>query len=231
MNSSISTASTSEGRTVLVIGGHGKVALLLAAEMADTDNRLISVIRHAEQSDDVRRAGAEPLVADVTTMSAAELDRLIEGVDAVVWSAGNGGRAGAEQTYAIDRDGCQAVVDAISRSSSRPRFILVSWSGLPDHGVDPAVPFFAYADAKAQADRYTMASSVDWTILGPTSLSLEAAGGITVLPDGHSAHPDTPTSRQAVARVIVAVLAHPQTTSHRFIRFSDGPTPIPEAFA
>ncbi len=216
---------------VLVIGGHGKVALLLADELAGSDVHLVSVIRHPEQAEDIRRAAAEPLVADVTAMTPAELDGLIDGADAVVWSAGNGGRGGAAQTYAIDRDGCQAVVDAIARSTSRPRFILVSWAGSPDHGVDPATGFFAYADAKAAADRYTMASDIDWTILGPSTLTLEPAGGITVLPEGSSAHPAETTSRQLVARVIVGCLENPQTTHRRFIRFTDGPTPVAEALS
>lgn len=216
---------------ILVIGGHGKIALLLAAELAGTDRRLVSVIRRPEQAESIRQAGAEPLVVDVTSMTPRELKELVSGNDAVVWSAGNGGRDGAAQTYAIDRDGCQAVVDAIAGSQAAPRFILVSWVGSPDHGVDPALGFFAYADAKAAADRYTMASNIDWTILGPSTLTLEPASGITVLPDGASAHPETPTSRQAVAKVIVACLDHPETTTRRFIRFTDGDTPISEALA
>lgn len=216
---------------IIVIGGHGKVARLLADELAGTDRHLVSVIRHPEQAEDIRQAGAEPLVADVTSMTPQQLDALVDGADAVVWSAGNGGRAGAAQTYAIDRDGCEAVVDAVSRAHHRPRFILVSWAGSPDHGVDPAAGFFPYADAKAAADRYTMASDIDWTILGPSTLTLEPAGGVTVLPEGRSAHPDRTTSRQAVARVIVACLDHPGTTSRHFIRFTDGDTPIPAALA
>lgn len=222
---------TDTARSILVIGGHGHVARHLADQLKDGPDHVVSVIRNPDQRDDIVAVGAEPLVADVTTLSDSELDDLVAGHDAVVWSAGAGGKGGPETTYAVDRDACIRVVNAVSRASSRPRFVLVSWVGSPDHGVDPDNSFHAYADAKAASDRHTMESDTDWTILGPTTLSHEPAGGITVIDEDTDWTSGVPeTSRATVASVIAGCLDEPGTVG-RFIRFHDGPTPVAEALA
>ena len=142
--------------------------------------------------------------------------------DAVVWSAGAGG-GDTDRTYAVDRDAAQRAVDAASKAGVR-RFVMVSWIGsTPDHGIDPDDAFFAYADAKLAADDHLRASDLDWTILGPGTLTTEpATGRISTAPQGQA------VGRGAAAAVVAAALVQPATIG-RFIRFGAGETLIPEA--
>lgn len=208
---------------IVIIGGHGKVALHLARLLADRGDEATSVIRNPDQASDVEQAGGTPVVLDV---AAADVDAMAEafaGADAVVWSAGAGG-GDAERTYAVDRDAARRAVDAASQAGVR-RFVMVSWIGsTPDHGIDPGDAFFAYADAKLAADDHLRASDLDWTILGPGTLTTEpATGRITTAPQGKAE-----VGRADVAAVVAAVLVQPATIG-RFIRFGAGDTLIAEA--
>lgn len=210
---------------VLVLGGHGKVALLLAPLLAARGDDVTSVIRNPEHTGDVTAAGAAPLVLDVESADEAALRDAVAGYDAVVWSAGAGGGS-AERTYAVDRDAAIRTMDAAAAAGVR-RFVMVSWIGsTPDHGISPDDSFFAYADAKLAADDHLRATALDWTILGPGTLTLgEPTGEITLDPEGKGE-----VSRADVAAVIAASLEDDRTVG-RFIRFGGGDTPIAEALA
>jgi uncharacterized protein YbjT (DUF2867 family) len=210
---------------VLVLGGHGKVALLLAPLLAARGDQVTSVIRNPEHSDDVAAAGARPLVLDVEKADEATLREALAGYDAVVWSAGAGGGS-AERTYAVDRDAAIRTMDAAAAAGVR-RFVMVSWIGsTPEHGVSPNSSFYAYADAKLAADEHLRATALDWTILGPGTLTLgPPTGAITLTPEGNAE-----VSRADVAAVIAASLVDDRTVG-RFIRFGGGDQPIAEALS
>ncbi|WP_270352569.1 SDR family oxidoreductase [Microbacterium testaceum] len=210
---------------IVIIGGHGKVALHLARLLADRGDEATSVIRNPDQKSDIEQAGGTPLVLDVENAGTDEMAEAFSGADAVVWSAGAGGGS-AERTYDVDRDAAQRAIDAAARAGVR-RFVMVSWIGsTPDHGIDPDDDFFAYADAKLAADDHLRASELDWTILGPGTLTLDPPSGrITTAPEGKGE-----VSRADVAAVAAAVLVQPATIG-RFIRFGAGDTLIAEAIA
>lgn len=210
---------------IVIIGGHGKVALHLARLLAERGDEATSVIRNPDQAADIEQAGATPLVLDVENADTDEMAEAFSGADAVIWSAGAGGGS-AERTYAVDRDAAQRAVDAASRAGVR-RFVMVSWIGsTPDHGIDPDDGFYAYADAKLAADDHLRASDLDWTILGPGTLTDDPASGrITTAPQGKAE-----VGRADVAAVAAAALVQPATIGH-FIRFGGGETLIAEALA
>jgi len=210
---------------ILIIGGHGKVALLLAPLLVARGDEVASVIRNAEHSADVSATGATPVVADVEALSVAELAALVTGSDAVVWSAGAGGGSPA-RTYAVDRDAAVRSMDAAS-SAGVPRYVMVSYFGASsDHGVPADDPFFAYAEAKAAADDHLRASDLSWTVLGPSALTLDPATGRI----DRGAAESGSVSRADVAAVIAATLIEPRTVG-RTIRFNSGEVPIAEAIA
>jgi len=208
---------------IVIIGGHGKVALHLAGLLAERGDEAVSVIRDPGQAPDVEKAGGSPVVLDVEKADVEAFAEALAGADAVVWSAGAGG-GDAERTYAVDRDAAQRAIDAAASAGVR-RFVMVSWIGsVPDHGISPDDPFFAYADAKLEADDHLRASDLDWTILGPGTLTLDPpTGRITTAPRGSAE-----VSRADVAAVAAAVLIQPATIG-RFIRFGAGDTLIAEA--
>lgn len=216
---------------LVIIGGHGKVALLTAPKLVAAGHQVSSVIRSQSQSDDVAAAGATPVVADIEALDIAQIAQLIADFDVVVWSAGAGGGS-SERTYAVDRDSAIRTMQA-AESAGTKLFVMVSWLGsVPDHGVDPANPFFAYADAKLAADDYLRGSALNWIILGPGRLTLaEPTGSITLHPAGAYDATNSNTSRANVAQVIAQVVSHPAPVTAKFIGFTDGDTAISQALA
>lgn len=207
---------------ILLIGGHGKVALRAYPHLLQRGHHVTGVIRNPDHAEDIERTGAFPLVADVETLDTPGLEALMKGVDVIVWSAGAGGGA-PDRTYAVDRDAAIRSMVAAENAGVK-RYIMVSYHrASPDHGVDPSNSFFHYAEAKAAADEYLRTSGLDWTILGPSALTLEPGDGMIEL-DGESAS----VSRENVATVIAETVGR-DSLIHQTVRFNDGPTPIAEA--
>lgn len=208
---------------VLVIGAHGKIALLAQRLLADAGHTVSGVIRNPDHADEVRASGAEPVVADVERLDTDRLAELVAPYDVVVWSAGAGG-GNPPRTYAVDRDAAIRTVDAMAQAGV-DRLVMVSYFGAgPDHGVAPDHFFFPYADAKSAADAYIEASGLGgWTILRPSTLTLEPAGGIAT-----SDTVEKQVSRASVAEVVAAVVDSPETSARRIIRFNDGDEDIAE---
>lgn len=201
---------------IIVFGGHGRIALLLAPLLVARGDEVTSVIRNPDHVADVEKTGARALVADVETLDTAALSDIIRGHDAVVWSAGAGGGS-AERTYAVDRDAAIRTMDAAGEADVA-RYVMVSWIGSKaDHGVPEDDGFFAYADAKWAADEHLRGTDLEGTILGPGTLTFdEPTGRIVLDPEGHGE-----VSRADVAAVIAEVLGNPATIG-RTIRFGNG---------
>jgi uncharacterized protein YbjT (DUF2867 family) len=209
---------------VILIGGHGKVALQLARILTERGDEVTSVFRNPDHSDDVADTGADPVVADVERLDTDALADLVSGHDAVVFSAGAGG-GNPERTYAVDRDAAIRTIDAAAQAGVG-RFVMVSYFGAgPDHGVAQDDSFFAYAEAKAAADAYLRSSELAWTVLGPGRLTLEPATGKIALGKGKGE-----VSRADVALVAAAALAD-DSTIRRTIEFNNGDIPIASALA
>lgn len=210
---------------ILVIGAHGKIALLAQPLLAEAEHTVHGVIRNPEHADDVRAAGSEPVVADVEHLDQPGVDALVAGYDVVVWSAGAGGGS-AERTRAVDQDAALRVLEAVQRSGAR--LVMVSYFGARrDHGVPEDHDFFAYAEAKAIVDEAIRASGADWVILAPSTLTLEPEGGIEVdEPEGSLESGEIP--RATVARLIAEVVAHPAVRGLT-IRANAGERPVVEA--
>jgi uncharacterized protein YbjT (DUF2867 family) len=213
---------------IIVIGGHGKVALLLARILTRAERpgkvEVSSVFRNPDHSDEVAATGAEPVLADIEQLDTPALAELLAGHDAVVFSAGAGGGNPA-RTYAVDRDAAIRVIDAAAQAGAK-RFVMVSYFGAgPGHGVPPDDPFFPYAEAKAAADEHLRASDLNWTVLGPSRRTLEPATGRIEVGAGKGT-----ISRADVALVVAAAL-DVDSTIRRTIDFNNGDVPIADALA
>ncbi|MFD1214344.1 SDR family oxidoreductase [Arthrobacter sp. GCM10027362] len=210
--------------SIAIVGGHGKVALHLSRILAGQGHRVSSLIRNPEHAAEVRDTGATPVVADVEHLTTGQIADRIQGHDALIWSAGAGGGNPA-RTYAVDRDAAIRSMDA-AQEAGVPRYIMVSYFGArPDHGVPRDDPFFPYAEAKAAADGYLRGTFLSWTILAPSTLTLDPGTGRIEV--GEDLAPGR-VSREDVARVAAAVLDVPETVG-RFIAFNNGGTPIEDA--
>ena len=209
---------------IAVIGGHGKVALHLSRILSERGHQVSALIRNPTHRDDVEATGAEAVVADVESLDTGQLAEVLQGHDAVVWSAGAGGGS-PERTFAVDRDAAIEAMGAAEQAGIR-RFVMVSYFGAsPDHGVPEDDPFFAYAEAKAAADQHLRGTDLDWTVLGPSALTDDPSTGRieTGITTGKSQ-----VSREDVAHVVAVALEDPSTVG-RTIEFNNGDTPIAEA--
>jgi uncharacterized protein YbjT (DUF2867 family) len=207
---------------IVIVGGHGKVALHLARILTGRGDHVTSVFRNPDHADDISATGAKPVVADIEHLDTGALAELLAGHDAVVFSAGAGGGDPA-RTYAVDRDAAIRTIDAAAQAGLR-RFVMVSYFGAgPDHGVPEDNSFFPYAEAKAAADAHLRASDLDWTVLGPSRLTLEPATGRIEVGAGKGE-----VSREDVALVVAAVLRDPSTI-RRTIDFNNGDLLIADA--
>jgi uncharacterized protein YbjT (DUF2867 family) len=209
---------------IIVIGGHGKVALHLARILSERGDQVTSVFRNPDHTDDVAAAGAEPVTADIENLDTDALAALLAGKDAVVFAAGAGG-GDAARTYAVDRDAAIRTIDAAAQAGVK-RFVMVSYFGAgPGHGVPRDDSFFAYAEAKAAADTHLRASDLEWTVLGPGRLTLDPATGRIGIGQAKGS-----VSRADVAAVVAAALADDSTIG-RTVDFNNGDVPIAEALA
>lgn len=206
---------------VIVIGGHGKIAQILSPLLVEQGHTVTSLIRSKDQVVEVEGDNIIALVADIETMGAADFAEVITGHDVVVWSAGAGGGA-PERTYRIDRDGAIYSMQG-AMSAGVPRYVMVSYSaaGL-DHEIEADNGFYAYAQSKAIADAALRDTTLDWTIVGPSALTLEPGIGRI-----REAEPGGSVARADVAAVVAQVIADPTTVGHT-LRFDSGDIPIVE---
>lgn len=210
----------------LLIGGHGKVALLASRLLVEDGHSVTSIIRNPGHVHDVEETGATAHVLDIENASTEEIADAALGHDALIWSAGAGGGNPA-RTMAVDYSAAVRSMDAAAKAGVS-RYVMVSYlnAGL-DHGVPETDSFYAYAQAKAKADDYLRTSELDYTILGPGVLTLDAPSGMISVHDEKTPE-STNTSRGNVVLVIHAVLGKPSTIGST-IGFTDGDTPISTA--
>lgn len=226
-----------ESQRVVIIGGHGKIALLAAPKLVAAGFSVESLIRDPDQAQDITDAGATPRVLDIESAGSAELVDAFTGAHAVVFSAGAGGGNPA-RTKAVDHEAAVRSMDA-ALEAGVSRYVMVSYarSETDIDTVDPKSSFYPYALAKHQADKHLRGTSLDYTILGPGSLTLEPGSGkITVLDPAtagevmSSEDASVDTSRENVAEVITETLRSGSAV-RATVNFFDGETPIQEALA
>lgn len=223
-----------DAQHVVILGGHGKVALLTAPKLTRAGFSVDAVIRDPAQSADVEAAGGKPLVLDIEEAGAERLAKAFAGALAVVFAAGAGGGNPA-RTHKVDYEAAIRSMTAAKRAGVQ-RYVLVSYASaaVDIDRVDPDSSFYPYAKAKHDADAHLRQTELDYTILGPGLLTLEAATGRIQLAEadgtigGRPPGDDGRTSRDNVAEVITHVLST-NAGLRQTVNFYDGQTPISEA--
>jgi NAD(P)H-binding len=119
---------------VLLLGGHGKVSLLLTPLLLSRSWRLTSLIRDPAQKPDILAAGNNSPNLSVliesleSKKSESDAAAVLEEVkpDYIIWSAGAGGKGGPSRTNDIDRDAARYFISAAANSSFVQKFLMVS---------------------------------------------------------------------------------------------------------
>lgn len=164
---------------VLLLGGHGKVALHLTPLLLARNWNVTSVIRNPEHENEIlalqkqHKGKLSVLISSLDDVKSdddakAVLDKVRP--DYVVWSAGAGGKGGPARTKQIDEIAAKHYIAASFADSKVRKFLLVShlgsrrnkpswlsdeeWKYLVHINTD-VLP--AYAKAKLEADEYLTA--------------------------------------------------------------------------
>jgi uncharacterized protein YbjT (DUF2867 family) len=212
---------------VVIAGGHGKIALRLAALLSARGDEVVGLIRNPDHATDVRAAGAAPVVRDLEATTAEEVAADLAAADAVVFAAGAGPGSGAARKDTVDRAAAALLADAAGRAGAR-RYLLISSTGVdrtPPPGTDDV--FVAYLRAKAAAEEDLRARDLDWTVLRPGRLTDEPGTGRVRLAAKVTRGA---VSRDDVAAVLVALLDTPATAGLT-LELVGGDKPVGEAVA
>ncbi len=195
---------------VVIAGGHGKIARRLATTLAGQGHTVVSLVRNPEHTDEVTATGARPVVADLETISIAELAENLDGADAVVFAAGAGPDSGTERKDTVDRAGATLLADAAAKAGVR-RYLLVSSTGV-DEEPDPerGEVWAAYIAAKKAAEQAIRADpNLDATILRPGKLTDDPGTGKVLLAPPPVDRDEV--TRDDTAAVLAALLESPGT--------------------
>lgn len=195
---------------VVIVGGHGQIALRLSTLLAGQGHTVRSIVRNPDHTDEVAATGASPVVADLEEVSAADLAGHLTGADAVVFAAGAGPNSGVERKETVDRDGATLLADAAAGAGVR-RYLLISSSGVdtepdPERGEVSA----AYIRAKKAAEDAIRADGrLDATILRPGRLTNDPGTGRVTLAPPPVEYGEV--TRDDSAAAVAALLAAPWT--------------------
>jgi uncharacterized protein YbjT (DUF2867 family) len=208
---------------VVIAGGHGKIALLLERLLADEGHTARGLIRNPAHADDLRAAGAEPVVADLEELDVDALAEVVGRPDAIVFAAGAGPGSGPQRKWTVDYAGAVKLME-VARRVGTDRYVIVSSVGADPEAEDDG-GFGTYLRAKGQADKKLMESGLAYTIVRPGRLTDDPGRGAVVIGAGRGEIP-----RADVAAVLAEVLDTPGTIGLDF-DVNSGETPIPEAIA
>jgi nucleoside-diphosphate-sugar epimerase len=186
---------------IVIAGGHGKIARLLARQLSDAGHEPIGLIRSDTQIADLEAAGATPVVIDLEQSTVEDVAEILGDVDAVVFAAGSGG-GNAARTLAVDRDGAILFADA-ALAAGVQRFVMVSAMSTDTFDAASDDGFQLYLRAKSEADAYLRSTSLDWTIVRPGALTDDRGQGTITL--GETVERGS-IPREDVASVIVVLL-------------------------
>jgi uncharacterized protein YbjT (DUF2867 family) len=208
---------------VVIVGGHGNVAMRLAKLLADRGDSPRGIIRHTDQADDLEAIGCEPIVLDIENV---EISDAVAGAEAVVFAAGAGAGSGPARKLTVDYGGAVALIEAAQQHSIK-RYLMVSAIGAnhPERWSGQMKPYY---EAKADADKALMESGLDYTIVRPGGLTDDPGTGQVQIAE--TLEIGGRVTRDDVAAVLAEVLTADNTIGKAFDLLNDG-TPIPEAVA
>jgi uncharacterized protein YbjT (DUF2867 family) len=206
---------------VVILGGHGKIALRLEKLLAERGDSPRGIIRKTEQAQDLEEIGAEPIVLDVENVD--DITDALAGAEAAVFAAGAGPGSGPARKRTVDYGGAVKLVDAC-RSQGIRRYVMVSSIGSdrPESWSEQMRP---YQEAKSEADKYLVESGLDYTIIRPGGLTDDPGTGQVQLGERLDYGKVT---RDDVAAVIAECLTAENAIGKSFDLLNDG-MPIADA--
>jgi uncharacterized protein YbjT (DUF2867 family) len=209
---------------VFIIGIAGGVGRRTAKQLADAGDKPLGLVRRVEQAEALSSDGIQTVVGDLTQMSVDDLAGALRGCDAVVFSAGAGGKESDAATTRIDGDGPGKLAAAAARAGVR-RFVLVSVFPEAWRERRMNASFEHYMVEKKKAETQLVETDLDWVIVRPSALTNEPGRGRV---DLGVAKVHTQIARDDVAATVVALLRAPDI-NRRILEATGGSVVIKDA--
>lgn len=209
---------------VFVIGIAGGVGRRLAKRLIARGDEATGLVRRPEQSDSLTSHGVPSIQGDILAMSVEELAQAMRGSDAVVFTAGAGGKGGQAATSAIDGDGPGKLAEAATLAGVQ-RFLLVSVFPEAWRERHMNENFEHYMFEKKKAEVELVQSGLNWLILRPSALTDNPGVGMIAL-DLAQTHQEI--TRDDVAATIIELLNAPEV-GRTILEVTGGTTAIASA--
>lgn len=208
---------------VLVIGANGQIGQKVVNLLQNSEEHTVkAMVRKEEQANAFHKQGVESVVASLED-SVDEIAEAMTGSDAVIFTAGSGGKTGPDKTLLVDLDGAVKTVEASERLGIK-RYVMVSafQANNRENWNEALLPYYA---AKHYADKALEASSLSYTIVRPGGLLNEEGTGKVAV--GEQLDRGS-IPREDVARIVVHSLTS-QNVYKRAFDLTAGDTPIKDA--
>ena len=208
---------------IFLIGATGGIGHRLVPKLIERGHFVTGLHRKPEQAEDLRAAGVTPAPGDIIDLNVGDLEMMLQGSDAAVFSAGAAG-SGWDRTTAIDGEGPPKLIEAARRTGCK-RIYLVS--AFPEAGRrrETTDGFEHYIEEKKKADVALAESGLDYVIIRPGTLQHEDGDGHVRA--GHAV-PYGNVARGNVAAFIAELIDTPAIRREIF-ELTDGGVPIAEA--
>lgn len=211
---------------VFIIGITGGVGRRVADQLVAEGDQVGGLVRNSHRGEALARQGISITPGDLVAMSVDELADTLAGYDAIVFTAGAGGRDGPEATDQVDGDG-PAKLAASAASAGIRRLLLVS--AFPEAWRERHMDedFEHYMVAKKHAETQLVLTDLDWVILRPSALTNEPGTGKV---DLGLAKVHEEITRDDVAATVIELLRQP-AVNRIILEVTGGDTPVGEAVA
>lgn len=197
---------------VFLIGANGQVGKYIVQLLKDSDSHTLkAMVRNEEQAEALKQSGVDAVVANLEG-SVDDIAEAMNGSDAVIFSAGSGGKTGPDKTLLVDLDGAVKSMEAAEKVGAN-RYIMVSAFNARNRDSWINSPIKPYMVAKHYADRILSASNLNYTIVGPGLLLNEPGTGKVIA--GKDLESGS-IPREDVAKTVVAVLDEENTYRKTF---------------
>ena len=197
----------------LIIGASGQIGKMTTQQMLDNGQAVVALVRDKSKLADISSDKLQIVEADLEE----DFSHAFEGCDQVIFSAGSGGKTGADKTMLIDLWAACKAAD-YAKAANVSHFVMVSSIGAdePSSGSEKMRPYLV---AKHMADEHLIRSGLNYTILRPGSLNNNDATD-KVQTQRPSNRDDMVISREDVAHALSYVVGKTELNGKIFELFN-----------
>jgi len=197
----------------LIIGASGQIGKMTTQQMLDNGQAIVALVRDKSKLADISSDKLQIVEADLEE----DFSHAFEDCDQVIFSAGSGGKTGADKTMLIDLWAACKAAD-YAKAANVSHFVMVSSIGAdePSSGSEKMRPYLV---AKHMADEHLIRSGLNYTILRPGSLNNNDATD-KVQTQRPSNRDDMVISREDVAHALSYVVGKTELNGKIFELFN-----------